>query len=127
MSRTFAVVMVVAILLCLAGTRKEIPYLRDTQERAKIGLSTLFSEMWAVLGNPSFRAVFFRLVLGSVVGGVESAFNPYMGIHFWGFRTEERATRDRAQVRIAHCCNQVVAGNRYPLHAAEFELGCFTH
>ncbi|MEE9278924.1 MAG: MFS transporter [Myxococcota bacterium] len=89
MSRTFAVVMVVAILLCIAGTRKEIPYLRDTQERTKVGFTTLFTEIWEVLKNSSFRAVFFGLLTGSAVGGVESAFTPFMGIHFWGFRTEQ--------------------------------------
>lgn len=89
MSRTFAVVMVAAILLCVAGTRKEIPNLRPTQERAQLGFSTMFTDIWAVLKNASFRAVFLGLLLGSLVGGVESAFTPFMGIHFWGFRTEQ--------------------------------------
>ena len=39
--------------------------------------------------NRSFRALFFAIVLGSVVGGVESAFTPFMGVHFWGFTTED--------------------------------------
>lgn len=89
MSRTFAVGMVVSILSCLLGTRKEIPYLRATQEREKMKFSTLFLEIWAVLQNSSFRAVFFGLLLGSLVGGVESAFMPFLGIHFWSFRTEQ--------------------------------------
>ena len=41
MSRTFAVVMVVAILVCAAGTRKEIPNLRETQERPTVRFWTL--------------------------------------------------------------------------------------
>ena len=89
MSLTFATVMVAAILLCVAGTRKEIPYLRDTQERGQMRFWTLFTEIWAVLKNASFRAVFFGLLLGSLVGGVESAFSPFMGVHFWGLRTED--------------------------------------
>ncbi|MYE14589.1 MAG: hypothetical protein F4X99_23605 [Gammaproteobacteria bacterium] len=89
MSLTFAVVMVAAILLCVAGTRKEIPYLRDTQERGQMRFWTLFTEIWEVLKNASFRAVFFGLLLGSLVGGVESAFSPFMGVHFWGLRTED--------------------------------------
>ena len=89
MSQTFAVAMVVSILLCVAGTRKEIPYLRDTQERAKVRFSILFTEIWEVLKNPSFRAVFTGMLLASVVAGVEAAFTPFMGIHFWGFRTEQ--------------------------------------
>lgn len=74
MGRTFAVAMVVAILLCIAGTRKEIPYLRQTQKRTKLKLTTLFTEIFAVLKNSSFRAVFFGLLTGSLVGGVGSAF-----------------------------------------------------
>ena len=89
MSVTFAIVMVTAILLCVAGTRKEIPNLRKTQEREPVRFMTLFMEIWVVLKNASFRAVFFGLLLGSLVGGVESAFTPFMGIHFWGLRTEE--------------------------------------
>ena len=89
MSLTFATVMVTAILLCVAGTRKEIPYLRKTQERGQMRFWTLFTEIWEVLKNASFRAVFFGLLLGSLVGGVESAFSPFMGVHFWGLRTED--------------------------------------
>ena len=89
MSVTFAVVMVVAILLCIAGTRGEIPNLRETQERGQVQVVTLFTEIWEVLKNASFRAVFFGLLLGSLVGGVESAFSPFMGVHFWGLRTED--------------------------------------
>ena len=89
LSRDFAVVMVVAILLCAFGTRKQIPNLRDTQTRERFGPLTLFKEMGAVFRNRSFRALFFAIVLGSVVGGVESAFTPFMGVHFWGFTTED--------------------------------------
>ena len=89
MSVTFAIVMVLAILLCVAGTRREIPYLRADQERTEANFLTLFTEIWEVLKNASFRAVFFGLLLGSLVGGVEAAFTPFMGIHFWGLRTED--------------------------------------
>lgn len=89
MGRAFAVVMVVAILVCAAGTRKEIPYLRQTQERSTLMPWTLFMEIWEVLKNKSFRAVFLGLLLASLVFGVELAFYPFMGIHFWGFQTEQ--------------------------------------
>ena len=89
MSVTFAIVMVAAILLCIAGTRREIPHLRETQARGEVRFWTLFTEIWEVLKNASFRAVFFGLLLGSLVGGVESAFSPFVGVHFWGLRTEE--------------------------------------
>ena len=89
MSRTFAVVMVAAILLCVAGTRKEIPHLRPTQPRPRVRLAVLFAEIWEVLKNKSFRAVFLGLLLASLVLGVELAFYPFMGIHFWDFQTEQ--------------------------------------
>ncbi len=89
LSIDFAAVMVIAILLCVFGTRREIPNLRATQQRERFGLWTLFKEMGAVFRNRSFRALFFAIVLGSVVGGVESAFTPFMGVHFWGFTTED--------------------------------------
>ncbi len=89
MSVTFASVMVVAILVCVAGTRGEIPHLRADQERAPVQFFTLFNEIWEVLKNASFRAVFLGLLLGSLVGGVEAAFTPFMGIHFWGLTTED--------------------------------------
>lgn len=89
MSVTFAIVMVLAILLCVAGTRREIPHLREDQERAPAHFLTLFTEIWEVLKNASFRAVFLGLLLGSLVGGVEAAFTPFMGIHFWGLTTED--------------------------------------
>ena len=84
MGRMFAVVMVVAILVCVAGTRKEIPYLRETQHRTTLMPWTLFMEIWEVLKNKSFRAVFLGLLLASLVLGVELAFYPFMGIHFLG-------------------------------------------
>ena len=89
LSVTFASVMVVAILVCVAGTRGEIPHLRADQERAPVRFFTLFNEIWEVLKNASFRAVFLGLLLGSLVGGVEAAFTPFMGIHFWGLTTED--------------------------------------
>ena len=55
----------------------------------KISILILFMEIWEVLRNKSFRAVFFGLLLASLVLGVELAFYPFMGVHFWGFRTEE--------------------------------------
>ena len=42
-----------------------------------------------MFGNRSFRAIFFGLILGSVISGVESAFTPFMGFHFWDFTTTD--------------------------------------
>jgi Na+/melibiose symporter-like transporter len=89
MSLTFAAVMVGAIILCVLGTRGEIPHLRANQVRERVTFTGVFREMQAVFGNASFRAVFFGSVLAAVIAGIEGAFNPFMGIHFWGLRTEQ--------------------------------------
>lgn len=89
MSLTFAAVMVVAILLCVIGTRNQIPYLRETVEREPLTIMGLLREMKAVFASSSFRAVFVGALLSAVITGIESAFMPFMGIHFWGFRTEQ--------------------------------------
>lgn len=89
LSMHFAAVMTLAIVLCVLGTAREIPNLRETQARERFGLLTVFKEMGAVLTNRSFRALFAAIVLGSIVGGVESAFTPFLGVHFWGFTTED--------------------------------------
>ena len=88
MSLAFAGVMAISILLCIAGTRKEIPYLRPPQVREQASLKDLSKELFIVLRNANFRAVFFGVVLYAVIQGVESAFTPFIGIHFWGFTTE---------------------------------------
>ena len=84
LSLHFAAVMALAIVLCVLGTAREIPNLRETQDRERFGVLTVFKEMSAVLTNRSFRALFAAIVLGSIVGGVESAFTPFLGVHFWG-------------------------------------------
>ena len=89
MSLTFAAVMVGAILLCVVGTRNQIPYLRESMQREPLTMLGLFREMKAVFASKSFRAVFIGALLGAVITGIESAFMPFMGIHFWGFRTEQ--------------------------------------
>ena len=89
LSLHFAAVMALAIVLCVLGTARQIPNLRETQDRERFGLLTVFKEMRAVLTNRSFRALFVAIVLGSIVGGVESAFTPFVGVHFWGFTTED--------------------------------------
>ena len=57
--------------------------------RERFDLFTVFRELAAVFRNRSFRAIFLGLVLGSVIGGVESAFTPFMGFHFWDFTTTD--------------------------------------
>ena len=89
MSLTFAAVIVGAILLCVFGTRNQIPYLREIQPRKPVTVLGLLGELKAVFASPSFRAVFIGALVSSVITGIESSFLPFVGIHFWGFRTEQ--------------------------------------
>jgi Na+/melibiose symporter-like transporter len=89
MSLTFGAVMVITILMCAAGTKGQIPHLRESQVRDKASFLELASELFVVLKNNNFRAVFFGVVLHAVIQGVESAMGPFIGIHFWGFTTED--------------------------------------
>ncbi len=89
MSVTFAAVMLGAILVCVAGTRNQIPYLRESTQREPLSIFGLLKEMKAVLSSTSFRALFIGALLSAVITGIESSFMPFMGIHFWGFRTEQ--------------------------------------
>ena len=91
MAISFACVMILAILTCAFGTRDQIPHLRQSEPVSRFSLSTVFTEMWSVLRNSSFRAVFLGTLFASVIAGIESAFTPFLGIHFWGFQTEDLA------------------------------------
>ena len=91
MAISFACVMVLAILACVIGTRDQIPYLRESRSVSRFSITTIFKEMWVVLQNSSFRAVFFGGLFASVIAGIEAAFTPFLGIHFWGFQTEDLA------------------------------------
>ena len=76
MAISFACVMILAILTCAFGTRDQIPHLRQSEPVSRFSLSTVFTEMWSVLKNSSFRAVFLGTLFASVIAGIESAFTP---------------------------------------------------
>jgi len=89
MSLTYAAVMCASIVLCAYGTRREIPFLRTSQVREKLSPAALFKDVREVFGSRSFRALFLGAVTAAVVAGVEGAFMPFMGVHFWGLKTED--------------------------------------
>ncbi len=79
-----------AIMLCVWGTRKEIPNL-TAAVAAKVPLSPnrVFNELKVAFSSPSYRSIFLGLMLGTVVLAVEGAFTPFMGIHFWELETNQ--------------------------------------
>jgi len=90
-SVTFGIAMTLAILACFVGTFKEIPYLRQPIDVKRFQFFGLFRELREVFRNPSFRALFFGMLFSTLVLSIEGVFSPFMGVHFWGFTTEQLA------------------------------------
>lgn len=85
-------IMIFAIVVCVIGTASEIPRMREKAARPareKFGARRLFVEMMEAFRNPSFRAIFFGMLLGTFILTVEGVFSPFMGFHFWGMTTEQ--------------------------------------
>ena len=85
-------IMILTILVCVLGTAKEIPRLREESlkpSREKFSVPQMLVELIEAFKNQSFRAIFFGMMLGTFVLAVEGVFNPFMGFHFWGMTTEQ--------------------------------------
>ncbi len=81
--------MIVSIMICVYGTRKEIPHLPVPIEKPPpFGAVTLLREVAVVFRSRSFRAIFFGMFMGTVVLSIEGVFSAYMAVHFWGFETD---------------------------------------
>ena len=86
----FGAAMVVTILYCAWGTRKEIPYLpMPLEPPPPFSAMNLIRDMATVFRSRSFRAIFFGLFLGALVLSIEGVFSAYMSVHFWGLPTEK--------------------------------------
>ena len=85
-------IMIFAIVVCVVGTAKQIPRMREKSSKPpqeKFGPARLLVEMRQAFRNRSFRAIFFGMMLGTFIITVEGVFNPFMGFHFWGMTTEQ--------------------------------------
>jgi GPH family glycoside/pentoside/hexuronide:cation symporter len=85
-------IMIFAIVVCVVGTAKQIPRMREKSAQPpqeKFGPARLLMEMRQAFRNKSFRAIFFGMMLGTFILTVEGVFNPFMGFHFWGMTTEQ--------------------------------------
>jgi Na+/melibiose symporter-like transporter len=86
----FAVAMGLAILICALGTQSRIPHLlQPTAAPEPFGLGRLLGEIQATLRNPSFRALFFGLVVFFVMRGVQTSLGLHMGTYFWRISSEQ--------------------------------------
>lgn len=84
-----AVVMLVLILVCVFGTAREIPHLKQPLVTVRFSVARVVRELRDLLGNKSFRSIFFGMLLASSSLAIEAVFQPYMGVHFWGLTTEK--------------------------------------
>jgi Na+/melibiose symporter-like transporter len=82
--------MFVAIMICVWGTRKQIPYLPvPIQSPPPFSPMNLVREVISVFKIRSFLAIFFGLFMGTLVLSIEGVFGAYMAVHFWGFETDQ--------------------------------------
>ncbi len=86
---TFGIAAMLIILICVVGTRKEIPHLPKPRANPRFGFKRTVMEFRELFRNKSFRAIFFGMLLSTTSLAVEGVFGPYSGVHFWGLTTEQ--------------------------------------
>ena len=80
---------VLSILICVAGTWREIPHLKTPPPSPPFNPRAVLRELMELFGNRSFRALFAGMLLATTSLAVEAVFGPYMSLHFWGLSTEQ--------------------------------------
>jgi glycoside/pentoside/hexuronide:cation symporter, GPH family len=85
----FGIAMTLAIIACFLGTFREIPHLRQPLVVRPFAFFGMFRDLRDVFRNRSFKALFFGMLFATLVISIEGVFTPYMGVHFWGFSTEQ--------------------------------------
>ncbi|MEM7097813.1 MAG: MFS transporter [Pseudomonadota bacterium] len=85
----FAGLMFIAIIGCSWGTRKEIPHMDLERPSQPLSLESSLGDFKAVFGNKSFRLILFGMLMTTFAIAVEAVMSPFMGVHFWGLRTEQ--------------------------------------
>ena len=85
------ILMVFAILICVFGTRKEIPRLREKVSNLSSNFewNALRRELFDAFSNVSFRTIFFGMILCMFIISVEAVLGPFMGFHFFEMTTEQ--------------------------------------
>lgn len=73
-----------SVLVSAAGTQARVPHLVQPRHAPlPLSLRRLRDEIREALANPSFRALFFGVVLLFVTRGIEQGLGIYMFTHFW--------------------------------------------
>lgn len=82
-------ILTVSLLICVFGTAREIPHLRKPQVTSQLSPSAVLADMRDVFRDRDFVAIFAGFLLWYLFSFVEAAGAPYMGLHFWGLKTEQ--------------------------------------
>lgn len=85
------VAMVIALCICVWGTAREIPNLREARALPRLSSRQLVADMAAVFGDRDFVVVFLGSILVALIAAIEGVGSPFMGVHFWGLATEQLA------------------------------------
>ena len=85
------ILMVLAILICVFGTWREIPRLKEkvSNPSSNFELNALRRELFDAFSNVSFRTIFFGMILCMFIISVEAVLSPFMGFHFFEMTTEQ--------------------------------------
>ncbi len=84
-----AVVVVLAIISCAAGTHRLIPRMRGASAAQPFSLRRLGGELRDAFGNRSYRMIVASFMCASVAGGFNDVVGLYVNTYYWGFTTEQ--------------------------------------
>lgn len=94
----FAVTMVIAIGISIVGTLPQVRHLPPANRRYAFSPRRAVSDFAEAFRNPSYRALFFGMILTMLTLAAESVLKPYMDLHFWGLTTEQMSYRPLAVI-----------------------------
>ena len=85
--------MVVAILVCVLGTWREIPHLPDVgKDHERFSLLTSFAKRPGRSATDRFARCSSVCASSTIMLSAEGVLTPYMNVHFWGLTTEQIST-----------------------------------
>lgn len=94
----FSVTMVIAIGISIIGTLPQIRRMPQPVQRFAFSPRRALTDFGEAFRNPSFRALFFGMILTMLTLAAESVLKPYMDLHFWGLTTEQMSYRPLAVI-----------------------------
>jgi Na+/melibiose symporter-like transporter len=84
-----SLLILIAILVSVFGTRSRIPYLRKPPPPRRITVAIVFREIFETLSNRSFLALFVAALLGALATGLAASLAFYFYTYFWEFTSIE--------------------------------------